>query len=166
MQCQGKEGFGFRKGTNPGIRDTKESQPLHKACLETRLCLLGATSQTILRIFVWELSQEPERHMVKKYPWHRGNSRMLIKSEKDSLSQIWQVKLLVELGNKLVQVKRSPDCVVIRGASCVACKQTAEEVCYSIYTLSMQNSPVKVHSLYFIWDAPSSPPYDCELLLS
>lgn len=55
---------------------------------------MGATSQTIIRTLVWELS---EKHIVENICPTRGTLKILVKSQKDSLSQIWWIRWLVEL---------------------------------------------------------------------
>lgn len=67
----GKRGFGFRKEMNFQELQ-RNTQPFHRASLEDQvMCIRCHLSNYIVRILVWELSQQPEAH-GGEYPFTKG----------------------------------------------------------------------------------------------
>lgn len=85
--------IGFRKGTNnQELHIQTTLSPFNVLASGTRSCLLVATSQTIVRIFVCGLSQG-QRHIVKKSVPLREFENL--QKEPKNLSQILWIRLLV-----------------------------------------------------------------------
>lgn len=112
---RGREVLALDKEKSPGIIHMQMNLSLFKVlALGTSLRLLGATSQTVFRNLVWELSQEPEAHIVKNIHPTKGVWKFFSRARKI----VWANSVYTMTGG--TGLKISPDCVIMKGTSYAA----------------------------------------------
>lgn len=141
MQC------GFRKKPPGELHIQTKHSPSKVLALGIKFCVLGVTSNYCQNPCVGTVKVARSTWLRISIPLRESVNSL---SQKDSLSQVWRIRSLLELSNTGL----SPDGIVLRGTSWVVCKQFQDlpKRCVDhTRGLSMWGALILIHSLYFIW---------------